>query len=429
MLDSPLYNAGLRVEDIAFELQSEGRNDDAVNLILVAQAEWRAVAAAAGRMPKLCSLHVPARAEAADLASLTTLTHLVVGGIVASEQQDMQQGSTAPTPVYELPPRLKQLSVYAPLSMHVAAALRRSPAADGAADTPPLVCWQAPPGAHASSSSDRPSWALCFLDSDMPDAMSSRLTTEALAAVPQAARNLKGLFRRHADSGTERGMRLEVRGPGSVEALHPPVPTLTAVEAGAAVAGGGGNDTHCGSWLRELMEELRPDSLKLWGFDLPPLDMLGMARCMGGLKVLQLFGCSYYYLSSLPLLRGLAALEQLSMRTEDWTEVERNGCEFDDTRLIEGVFLKLLLPAVLTGRWADEEEAHDTSTAAAVHCCYAAVPLPRLVRITVFCTEELHEETVRDGLVAVRAELWRWRPQGPELKVELYQPDNDNDNI
>ncbi|GLC43057.1 hypothetical protein PLESTB_000262800 [Pleodorina starrii] len=424
VLDSPFYNVGLRVEDYAYELQSEGRNDDAANLILVAQAEWRAVAAAARRMPKLCSLHVPARAEAADLASLTTLTHLVVGGIVASEQQDMQQGSTAPMLVYELPPRLKQLSVYAPLSMHVAAALQRLPAADGAADT--LVSWQAPPGARASSSSDRPSWALCFLDSDVPDGMSSQLTTEALAAVPQAARNLKGLFRRHSDSGTERGMHLEVRGPGQ-EILHPPLmaPTAAAVEAGAAVAGGGGNDTHCGSWLRELMEELRPDSLKLWGFYLAPLDMLGMARCMGGLKVLQLFGCSYY-LSSLPLLGDLAALEQLSMRTEDWWELSRRYDDFDDTRLIEGTFLELLVPAARTDRWADEEEARDT-TAAALHCCHAAVPLPRLARITVFCAEGRHEELVGDGLVAVRSELRQRRPQGPELTVELYEPENDLD--
>ncbi|GLC38128.1 hypothetical protein PLESTF_000319000 [Pleodorina starrii] len=225
-------------------------------------------------------------------------------------------------------------------------------------------------------------------------------------------------------------MHLEVRGPGSVEALHPPVPTLTAAEAeaeaGAAVAGGGGNDTHCGSWLRELMAELRPDSLKLWGFYLPPLDMLGMARCMGGLKVLQLFGCSYY-LSSLPLLRGLAALDQLSMRAEDWTEVARNGSEFDDTRLIEGVFLKLLLPAVRTGRWADEEEACDTSTAAALHCCHAAVPLPRLSRIAVFCVR-LHKELMLDGLVAVRAELRQRRPQGPELKVELYKSNKNTDD-
>ncbi|GLC43053.1 hypothetical protein PLESTM_001417800 [Pleodorina starrii] len=146
MPDSPLYNAGLRVDSVAYRLQSKGWVDEAANLILVAQAEWRAVVAAAGRMPKLCSLHVPARAEAADLASLTALTHLVVGGIVASEQQDMQQGSTEQRPVYELPPRLTQLSVYAPLSMHVAAALRRSPAADGAADTPPLVSWQAQVG-------------------------------------------------------------------------------------------------------------------------------------------------------------------------------------------------------------------------------------------------------------------------------------------
>ncbi|GLC42196.1 hypothetical protein PLESTB_000641200 [Pleodorina starrii] len=387
------------VAEVAEELRAGGRAEEAARLLAAVDAESRALAAAVRCMPQLRELRTRARIFAADLAPLTALTYLRVGAIVLPPPlpQQAHDNQQQRTPVYDLPPLLEQLKVYAPLSMRVAASLRRSPAA--AAAGAPLISWEAP---GLVSRGDQPCWSLEFSLSDLDD--ERRLTAEGIARVHPAVTNLTSSFKLMTPGSDSCDLCLRVFGSQEPRA-RPPDPAAAAA-AGAAAPGDG---THCGSWLGAMMSELRPSELELWGFALSPRDMLGMTRCMAGLKDLDLRGCRYSP-TSLPLLGGLASVELLTIATDDW---EWNP----DQDTIEAAFLGLSAPAPRTAGWLEGGYGADGCVEALYDSQAAALPLPRLEELVVFCDDGIEEEWLRQAVMAADVELRRRRPHPAELII------------
>ncbi|GLC42197.1 hypothetical protein PLESTB_000641300 [Pleodorina starrii] len=392
------------VEVQVSQLQAEGRAEEAARLLAAVDAESRALAAALRCMPQLKEFRALARVNAADLAPLTALTYLRVGAIVLPQQAHDNQLQR--TPVYDLPPLLERLKVYAPLSMRVAASLRRSPAA--AAAGAPLISWRAP---GLLLRGDQPFWSLEFSRSDLDD--EDRLTAAAAARVHPAATNLASSFERAAPAKS-RGLLLRVFTCQTEKYVGPPSSAagaaLVATQGTAAAAvAGGGDGTHCGSWLGSMVLELQPEELRLRGFEFSARDMLGIARCSAGLRALDLRGCSYS-LSSLPLLGGLAALESLTLSFEDWTGFDWEAASSTDA--LRAAFLALTAPTVRSGRWIKEDSDVD-----GLYEEEDALPLPRLKRLSIDAIEGVTQHWLRQELAVVNSELGRRRPNPAVLIV------------
>ncbi|GLC42239.1 hypothetical protein PLESTB_000646100 [Pleodorina starrii] len=406
------------VDEEVAQLQSEGRSADAAQLLAATAAEWSALAAAVRRMPNLKVLRTPARANAADLASLTALTYLRVGAIMLPGPEE--PAAHRPWLVYDLPPLLKRLVVYTPLSVHVAAALRRAPPSPLACAPPPFICWNAP--RLMTGCVEDAHWSLRFQDCDV-DA-EGRLTGEALDGLRRAVAAVKSAFAPKRTGRRKVAPHVDVNGVGTVWVLPPEhAPEL---EAGAG--GGGGAGTHCGSWLGALLAELRPGSLKLWAFKLPsPRDMLGLARCGAGLRVLNIDNCSYH-VSALPLLGGLESLEELTLFSETWEWQDAADTSYKIS-VVEAAFLALTAPVA---RATDDDgggmagaESDGGAEEEALYGCRAAMPLPWLQQLTVRFADDDTEEWLREGLAEATEELQRRRPVPAELEIarrEDWQP-------
>ncbi|GLC42195.1 hypothetical protein PLESTB_000641100 [Pleodorina starrii] len=390
------------VAEVAEELRAGGRAEEAARLMAAVDSESRALAAAVRCMPQLRELRTRARIFAADLAPLTALTYLRVGAIVLPPPlpQQAHDNQLQRTPVYDLPPLLERLKVYAPLSMRVAASLRRSPAA--AAAGAPLISWRAP---GLMFRDGQPFWSLEFSLSDLDD--ERRLTAEGIARVHPAVTNLASSFKLTTPGSDSHDLCLRVYGFQEPRA-RPPDPTAAAA-AGAAAPGDG---THCGSWLGAMMSELRPSELELWGFALSPRDMLGMTRCMAGLKDLDLRGCRYSP-TSLPLLGGLASVKWLTIATDDWEW----GSDQEAQNTIEAAFLGLSAPAPRAAGWLEGGYGADGCVEALYDSQAAALPLPKLAELVVFCDEIIDEDWLRQAVMPAGEELRRRRPYPAELII------------
>jgi hypothetical protein len=121
-------------------------------------------------------------------------------------------------------------------------------------------------------------------------------------------------------------------------------------------------------------------------------------------QILCLGGCSYS-VASLPLLAGLASLEQLRVNHGDWEwPTLPEGHQFE-RHAIASAFLALVAPACPPGLLeVGEDGGYDERT---------PLPLPRIRIIQVRSAEEWVEDVLGDAW----AELQRRRPTPADLQI------------
>ena len=253
------------LEDQLHELESAGMAAEAAQLRAAAAAEWRSLMAMVRCMPELRVLRTPALAAAADLAALTTLTHLRVGSI-----------SLPPPPALcKLPSQLQRLDTHAPLTPHLVATLRPTSRAD---ESKPGRRLELRAGGSQAGWDDAP-WCLTFTEEDVDE--DGRLTIHAASAMRRAVEALQRFdyVPPYSIRPGPLGICITAVTADDLAVLPPPPQPAPGPDDGA---GGGGS--HCASWLGDLTV-LHPDLLKLYGLVLSSRDMLALSRCMAWIQV------------------------------------------------------------------------------------------------------------------------------------------------
>ncbi|GFR45460.1 hypothetical protein Agub_g6857 [Astrephomene gubernaculifera] len=405
--DMPYTADTSSIEDRIVQLVEQGEPQQAGMLIRASLEEWRELGDALCCMPNLAELQVPVLVEAEDFPHLPSLTRLHVGSVFGPLARQLVQHMwllPGAQPLV-LPPRLQQFTTNAPLAVSAAAMLQTQQLASPKPAGHSPCCLTA--GGRLAVVGAEP---LCLEFSNSGDVDDEgRLTAGAVAAMLRAVAVVRRGFGlepcRWRGHTFQRGIQVRVWGKTGVRPPRAP---------------DGSNGSHCRAWLGELAC-LQPEVLSLSSFAVLPHDMLGLARCMAHVKVLDLSGCSYN-VASLPLLTGMQQLHTLEVDCEDW------ACDYpwstQHQHAITAAFLALTGPSCdgagaaaghhEAGREGGGSGAGDDEGSRSVVCG----PLPQLRQIWIGYFEDEDTRAWLEAAVAlVRAEFNGWMPLG-RLELE-----------